>query len=95
MKVKSESEVAQSCPTLSDPMDCTHQAPPSMGFSRQENWSGVPSPSLACLLIKFIYGRMSSLIGFRCNMPPHGEFVLEPCRVPTLPTLADFFHASS
>ena len=22
MKVKSESEVAQSCPTLSDPMDC-------------------------------------------------------------------------
>ena len=26
MKVKSESEVAQSCPTLSDPMDCS---PPS------------------------------------------------------------------
>ena len=24
MKVKSESEVAQSCPTLSDPMDCSH-----------------------------------------------------------------------
>ena len=23
MKVKNESEVAQSCPTLSDPMDCT------------------------------------------------------------------------
>ena len=23
MKVKSESEVTQSCPTLSDPMDCT------------------------------------------------------------------------
>ena len=22
-----------------------HQAPPSMGFSRQEYWSGVPSPS--------------------------------------------------
>ena len=30
-----ESEVAQSCPTLCDPMDCS-QAPPSMGFSRQE-----------------------------------------------------------
>ena len=45
MKVKSESEVAQSCPTLSDPMDCTYQAPPSMGFSRQEYWSGVPLPS--------------------------------------------------
>ena len=36
MKVKSESEVAQSCPTLSDPMDAAHQAPLSMGFSRHE-----------------------------------------------------------
>ena len=45
-KVKSESEVAQSCPTLSDPMDCSYQAPPPMGFSKQEYWSGVPLPSL-------------------------------------------------
>ena len=93
MKVKSESEGAQACPTPSDPMDCSppgssvpgilqartlewvassfsnawkwkvkgkslsrvrllvtpwtaaHQAPPSMGFSRQEYWSGVPLPS--------------------------------------------------
>ena len=41
-----ESEVTQSCPTLWDPMDCAaSQAPPSMGFSRQEYWSGVPLPS--------------------------------------------------
>ena len=33
---KSESEVAQLCLTLCDPMDCSLQAPPSMGFSRQE-----------------------------------------------------------
>ena len=87
------SEVAQSCPTVCDPMDCSlpgfsihgilqarilewvaisfsnawkwkvkvkslsrvrlfatlwtvaYQAPPSMGFSRQEYWSGVPLPS--------------------------------------------------
>ena len=45
VKVKSESEVTQSCPTLSDPMDCSLQAPPSMGFSRQEYWSGLPLPS--------------------------------------------------
>ena len=32
MKVKSQSEVAQSCLTLRDPMDCSHQAPLSMGF---------------------------------------------------------------
>ena len=45
MKVKSESEVTQSCPTLSNPMDCSLQASPSMGFSRQEYWSGVSLPS--------------------------------------------------
>ena len=45
MKVKSESEVAQSCPTLRDPMDCSLPAPPSMGFFRQKYWSGVPLPS--------------------------------------------------
>ena len=37
---------AQSCPTLCDPMDCiAYQAPLSMGFSRQEYWSGLPFPS--------------------------------------------------
>ena len=45
MKVKSESEVAQSCPTLATPWTAAYQAPPSMGFSRQEYWSGVPLPS--------------------------------------------------
>ena len=91
VKVKSESKVAQSCPTLSDPMDSSlpgstvhgifqarvlewgaiafssqlllllsrfsrvrlcvtpemaaHQAPLSLGFSRQEHWSGLPFPS--------------------------------------------------
>ena len=42
MKVKSESEVAQLCLTLSDPMDCSPPGSPSMGFSRQEYWSGLP-----------------------------------------------------
>ena len=93
VKVKNEREVAQLCPTLSDPMDCSlpgssihgifqarvlewgaiafsissmlllllscfsrvrlcatpqmaaHQALPSLGFSRQEHWSGLPFPS--------------------------------------------------
>ena len=35
----------QSCPTLCDPIDGSHQAPPSLGFSRQEHWSGLPFPS--------------------------------------------------
>ena len=45
MKVKSESEVSQSCLTLATPWTAAYQAPPSMGFSRQEYWSGVPLPS--------------------------------------------------
>ena len=46
MKVKSESEVAQSCPTFSDPMDCSLPGSSIHGFSRQEYWSGVPLPSV-------------------------------------------------
>ena len=45
MKVKSEREVAQSCLTLSNPMDYSLPGSSSMGFSRQEYWSGVPLPS--------------------------------------------------
>ena len=44
MKVKCESEAAQSCPTLATPWTTAYQAPPSMGYSRQEYWSGVPLP---------------------------------------------------
>ena len=40
-----ESEFTQSCPTLCDPWTVAHQVPPSMGFSRQEYWSGLPFPS--------------------------------------------------
>ena len=38
---------AQSCLTLLDPMACSlwGQAPPSVGFSRQEHWGGLPLPS--------------------------------------------------
>jgi len=43
---ESKSEVAQSCLTLCNPMDSSlHQAPPSMGFSGQEYWNGLPFPS--------------------------------------------------
>ena len=41
MKVKSLSRV----PLLATPRTAAYQAPPSMGFSRQEYWSGVPLPS--------------------------------------------------
>ena len=38
------SEVTLSCPTLKTPWTVAHQAPPSMGFFRQEYWSGLPFP---------------------------------------------------
>jgi len=103
MKVKSESEVARSCLSLSDPMDCSlpgssvpgilqartlewvaisfsnagkwkvkvkllsrvwllatpwtaaYRAPLSMGFSRQEYWSGLPFPSPQLILAERKY----------------------------------------
>ena len=42
VKVKSLSSVRP----LATPWTAAYQAPPSMGFSRQEYWSGVPWPSL-------------------------------------------------
>ena len=41
VKVKSLSRVR----LLTTPWTAAYQAPPSMGFSRQEYWSGVPLPS--------------------------------------------------
>ena len=41
VKVKSLSHVW----FFATPWAATYQAPPSMGFSRQENWSGLPLPS--------------------------------------------------
>ena len=41
VKVKSLSRVQ----LLATPWTAAYQAPPSMGFSRQEYWSGVPLPS--------------------------------------------------
>ena len=37
--------VAKLCPTLAIPWIVACQAPLSMGFSRQEYWSGLPFPS--------------------------------------------------
>ena len=45
MKVKHESEVTQLCLTLCDPIDGSPPGPLSLGFSRQEHWSGLPFPS--------------------------------------------------
>ena len=49
VKVKSFSRVR----LPATPWTAAHQAPPSMGFSRQEYWSGVPLPSPFSVLVAF------------------------------------------
>ena len=45
MKVKSESEVAQSCPTLRDPMDCSQPGSSIHGISQARvlEWGAIAS----------------------------------------------------
>ena len=42
---KSAAKSLQSCPTLCDPIDSSPPGFPSLGFSRQHYWSGLPFPS--------------------------------------------------
>ena len=51
VKVKSLSRVW----LLATPWTAAHQAPPPMGFSRQEYWSGLPLPSLYWVARDWIY----------------------------------------
>ena len=59
----SESEVAQSCPTLCDPMDCNLPGSSVHGIF-QEYWSGLPFSSPGDLPnpgVKLIVGRLFTL----------------------------------
>ena len=78
MKVKSESEVAQLCLTLSNPMNCSLPGSSVHGFSRQEYWSAVPLPSLNVLsrLIKSFIPRSKCLL--ISWLQPPSEVILEP-----------------
>ena len=61
VKVKSLSRVR----LLKTPWTAAYQAPPSMGFSKQEYWSGVPLPSpifLCRLMLFFKFGKFSAII---------------------------------
>ena len=55
VKVKSLSRVW----LLATPWTAAHQAPPSMGFSRQEYWSGLPLPSPYGPLLLYNYAFLS------------------------------------
>ena len=65
MKMKSENEVAQSCLTLSHPMDYSAPGSSIHGLSRQEHWSGVQLPasvfSYFSNILESIYSKASVL----------------------------------
>ena len=61
MKVKSESEVAQSCPTLSDPMDCSPPGSSAHGIfqARVLEWVAIAfSIGLLLLLLLSRFSRV-------------------------------------
>ena len=70
VKVKSLSRVE----LFVTPWTAAYQAPPSMGFSRQEYWSGLPSPSPGDLPDPGIEPTSLALAG--------GFFTTEPPRKP-------------
>ena len=48
------------------PQTAAYQAPPSLGFSRQEHWSGLPFPSL--YVSSFYLQREETHLGFSKNL---------------------------
>ena len=73
MTVKSESEVAQSCPTLGDPMDCSLPGSSIHGIFRQEYWSGVPLPSALRVHRSIITSDLQFLFLLESNNPVKNE----------------------
>ena len=85
MKVKSESESLSRVQLCATPWTAAYQAPPSMGFSRQEYWSGVPLPSppdnLQMCFIPKDQGHHLVPFCFVCFVPTRTSFhsLLGPC----------------
>ena len=78
VKVKSLSRVR----LLATPWTAAHQAPPSVGFSRQEYWSGVPMPSPQQALYRAYYSPCNVWV---YNLPQknlciNSDVLLELCK---------------
>ena len=79
MKVKSESEVTQSCPTLSDPMDCSLPGPSIHGISQARvlDWGAIAFFELAAdcwvlkLLLRFCCSKQCNKGHFHSNSTEH------------------------
>ena len=65
--------MTQLCLTLFNPMDCSPLGSPSMGFSRQEHWSGLPFPSPGDLPDPGIKPRSPALQADSLSSEPPGK----------------------
>ena len=72
VKVKSLSRVR----LFATPWTVVYHAPPSMGFPRQEYWSGVPSPSLTYHRLWSPKAKLKSRSGPLPRTPPYFKFDL-------------------
>ena len=70
---KSGSLVTKLCLTLATPWTVACQAPLSMGFSRQDYWSGLPFPSPDDLLDPGIKHRSPTLEADALTSEPPGK----------------------
>ena len=69
MRVCQVASVVSDC----DPNDCSHHAPLSVGFSRQEYWSGLPFPSPGDLPDPGIEPAFAALVGEFFTTEPPGK----------------------
>ena len=72
MKVKSESEVIQSCLTLSDPMDCSPPGSSIHGIfqARGLEWGAIAFSTLPCNHVKLV--QLCSGLKILCHCPSLG-----------------------
>ena len=79
MKVKSESEVAQSCPTLGDPMDCSPPGCPVPGIfqARALAWGAISFSEIFTTVTIIFITMFLIIIIYKSAQEPQGERVLE------------------
>ena len=87
--------VSKLCPTLVTPSTVAHKAPLSMGFPRQEYWSGLPSPFPGNLPNPGIEPASPASASrffttFGHNLQKCGILVPQPGLEPALPTLEEW-----
>ena len=86
MKVKSESEVAQSCPTLSDPMDCSLPGSSIHGIcqARVLEWGTIAFSSLTPSTVQKQFGKRKEL-----------SFLLSLFQVSDVSNHCSYYHCSN